>query len=322
MIGSARIRYLETFLEYLAIERGASKNTLEAYTRDIQAFADWLKSIPLEDVLPDTIRDYLKTLQLHHLQPRSIARKISSLRQFYQFLKDEDLMAMNPMLDIELPKLGRSLPKILSEQDIVALVEAAYAKPGPEGIRLVCLLELLYATGLRVSELISLRLNNVMACLNLKQSPAPLIITGKGNKERLVLISEAGLTALHAYLKVRPFFIKGASAASSQVPASQIPASQVPWLFPSTSQEGYLTRQRFGQLLKELATAAGLSYHQVSPHVIRHAFASHLLSRGADLISLQKLLGHADIATTEIYTHVMAERLEEVVLKYHPLSKK
>jgi integrase/recombinase XerD len=303
----AKIFHLEAFLEYLAIERGAAKNTLEAYRRDIGAFSGWLQSTPLQTATPSTIRDYLKTLQAQHLQPRSIARKISSLRQFYQFLKEEEIMATNPMLDIELPKLGRSLPKILSEADMIALVEAAYAKPGPEGIRLVCLLELLYATGLRVSELLSLRLHDVMACLKLQQSPAPLIITGKGNKERLVLISETGLSALRHYIQVRPTFSKGVT---------------VPWLFPSTSQEGYLTRQRFGQLLKELAMAAGLPYHRVSPHVIRHAFASHLLGRGADLISLQKLLGHADIATTEIYTHVMADRLEEAVFKYHPLSKK
>lgn len=300
------IPYLDLFLEYLIVERGVSKNTVTAYSQDIKDFALWLNKAPHDAALTD-IQSYMQVLHHQSLQTRSIARKLSSLRQFYLFLKGDELIQSNPMLEIELPKIGRSLPKILTEDDIMALVHAAYTKPGPEGLRLVCLLELLYATGLRVSELVSLRFNDIQATLNLTQNPAPLVINGKGNKERLVLISNAGLDALKNYCAVRPFFIKR--------------PQQNQWLFPSSSREGYLTRQRFGQLLKDLAITAGIDHHKVSPHIIRHAFASHMLNRGADLLSLQKLLGHADIATTEIYTHVMGEQLEEALLAYHPLSK-
>lgn len=298
----------------MRVERGASNNTCEAYKTDIQAFGHFLQSkgIPLSKAGPEDIRTYVKSLHDRHLEARTIARHLSALRQFFSFLKEQNIVSHNSAQDLELPKIGRPLPKLLTEREVGDLLEAARSLKATlqegqeEARRLLCLLELLYATGLRVSELISLPFINVAAALRTGQVPAPLIVKGKGSKERLVLISEVALKALQEYLSVRAFFDSQGNS---------------PWLFPSSSAQGYLTRQRFGQLLKGLAVAAGIDPKRLSPHVIRHAFASHMLDRGADLLSLQKLLGHSDIATTEIYTHLMNNRLEKTVFAHHPLSK-
>ncbi len=298
---------LNIFLEVLSAERGLSQNTLRAYQRDLLDFLAFLKQDTFRSVTPSHIRSYLEHLHGRALEPGTIARRLSALRHFYQFLYEQKAITENPTCDIEMPKVGKSLPKILSEKEIIALVDAAYNKEGPEGIRLLCLLELLYATGLRVSELVSLPCSDIISALRRDQIPMPLVVRGKGNKERLVLLSSPAVKALKAYLEVRHLF---------DIEKKNLGK----WLFPSTGKQGYLTRQRFGQLLKELALEAGIPLDKVSPHIIRHAFAGHMLNNGADLLSLQKLLGHSDIATTEIYTHVMGERLEKTLTNHHPLS--
>tara|TARA_R110002095_G_scaffold114088_4_gene99649 strand:+ start:1634 stop:2548 length:915 start_codon:yes stop_codon:yes gene_type:complete len=298
---------LNIFLEGLAAERGLSQNTLQAYQRDLLDFSALLKGTDFLSVTPQDIRSYLQHLHSRALDPKTIARRLSALRHFYLFLYEQKEIDENPICDIEMPKIGKSLPKVLTKEEIVALVEAAYHKEGPEGIRLLCLLELLYATGLRVSELVALPCSDIMAALRLDQIPMPLVVRGKGNKERLVLLSTPSVKALKAYLEIRHVFDPQKNQLGK-------------WLFPSTAKQGYLTRQRFGQLLKELALEAGIPLEKVSPHIIRHAFASHMLNNGADLLSLQKLLGHSDIATTEIYTHLRSDHLEETVLNHHPLS--
>ncbi|HBN21851.1 MAG TPA: recombinase XerD [Holosporales bacterium] len=298
---------LNIFLEGLSAERGLSQNTLQAYQRDLLDFLDFLKKDTFFPVTPSHIRSYLQHLNERALEPRTIARRLSALRHLYQFLYEQKEIPEDPTCDIEMPKIGKALPKVLSEEEVVALVGAAYDKDGPEGIRLLCLLELLYATGLRVSELVALPCSDIISALRQDQIPMPLVVRGKGNKERLVLLSAPAVKALKAYLEIRHLFDTERKALGK-------------WLFPSSAKQGYLTRQRFGQLLKELALEANIPLDKVSPHIIRHAFASHMLNNGADLLSLQKLLGHSDIATTEIYTHVMGDRLEKTLVKHHPLS--
>jgi integrase/recombinase XerD len=224
------------------------------------------------------------------------------MRQFYKFLVLEGVREDDPTVELDTPRLGRPLPKILSETEIRSLVEAAHSWPGDEGIRLHCILELLYATGLSISELVTLPLVAVA------RDPRFLLIAGKGGKERVVPLSEPGRLALARYLECRERFLPEGRPSR--------------WLFPSRGRVAHLTRQRVGQLLKELAVKAGLDPEKLSPHVLRHAFASHLLDHGADLRSVQQMLGHADIATTQIYTHVQTDRLRKLVESAHPLARR
>ena len=236
-----------------------------------------------------------------HPLTRSTARRLSALRQFFKFLVAENIRADDPSAAIDGPKLGRPLPKLLDEEETARLIEVCTAMDGPSGARLRALVELSYASGLRVSELVGMPLAAV-----LRDQPV-LIVRGKGSKERMVPLNAPARAALNAYLEHRKAFLpKGAKTS--------------PHLFPSRGVEGHLTRQRFGQLLKDLAIKANLDPARISPHVLRHAFATHLLDHGADLRSLQKMLGHADIATTQIYTHVAGKRLAELVESHHPLA--
>ncbi len=286
----------------LAVERGASVNTLHAYRRDLTQLSGFLvkRGKRLDDADADDLRAYLGALAHAGMAPRTSARRLSALRQFYRFLLAEGVRQDDPSMVIDPPRQGRLLPKLLSESEVEALIAAARRRAGPEGVRLVALIELLYATGLRVTELVGLPLSAVA-----RDEPA-LIVRGKGGKERLVPLSGVARAALAVYRKVRPQFIRDEKAS--------------PWLFPSRAANGHLTRHRFAQLLKELARDAGVEPAKVSPHVLRHAFASHLLDHGADLRSLQKMLGHADISTTQIYTHVLKERLAHLVSEHHPLA--
>ena len=295
---------LETFLEMIFVERGASKNTLEAYQRDLLKFHTFLHSAgtTLEAAHGDHIRGYLLTLYDEDLSARSAARHLSSIRQFYRFLLLEEKRTDDPSSKVSMPKQEKKLPSVLSEADVEKLLDASQKDTTPEGIRMYTLLEILYATGLRVSELVGL------THAAFQQGHDVLIVRGKGNKERMVPLSVPAIEALETYLPLRGFFLGHKKDAS-------------PWLFPSRSKEGHLTRQRFGQLLKELALKAGIDPARISPHTLRHAFATHLLANGADLVSVQKLLGHTDISTTQIYTHVLQERLHEVMHKSHPLGK-
>ncbi|MEI8321095.1 MAG: site-specific tyrosine recombinase XerD [Alphaproteobacteria bacterium] len=296
------ISHMESFLEMLSVERGASPNTLESYGRDLKDCSAFLKAknLSLETIQTQDLRDYLSHLYDNSLKASSVARRLSSLRQFFRFLISEQIRTDDPTSTLDLPKLGRPLPKILSEQDVSNLLRTAYKDDSPEGLRLAAFLEILYATGLRVSELISLKHDSI------SQDGEVLIVMGKGSKERMVPLNKYAITALNTYLKVRGVFLKTGTYSK--------------WLFPSYGTSGHLSRQRLGQLLKELASTAGLDPTKISPHVVRHAFATHLLNHGADLVSVQNMLGHTDISTTQIYTHVMKEKLEELVLNHHPLA--
>ena len=295
---------ITSFFEMMLAERNVSKNTLASYQSDLKDFCQFLGHGTLTIVQTADIQRYMVNLQEMNCRPTTTARRMSALRQFYAFVHREGLIADNPAAIIEVPRKPRPLPKVMSEEDIEALINATADLDSAESIRLTCLLELLYATGMRVSELVTLPLSAVQRLLG-SDNPL-LIVRGKAHKERLAPLSEPALVALEEYLKVRPEF--------------ESKRHKNKWLFPSRSRMGHLTRQRFGQLLKQLALTAGLNPAKVSPHVVRHAFATHLLHHGADLASVQKLLGHADIATTEIYTHVMTERLTDLVINHHPLS--
>ncbi len=296
--------YLDRFLEMMAAEKGTARSTLSAYETDLRDFFRFLKNKDLQSVVSQDIQDYVVTQK--HLAAASVARRLSCLRQFYKFLMSEGEITENPISLIEAPRYRRKLPSVLSEKDVERLLEGTKVWGGAEGIRLSALLEILYASGFRVSELVSLP--HATAIEVLKNDKPFLIIRGKGNKDRMVPLTPAALDALRKYLKVRSDFLtKGKDS---------------PWLFPSSGGQGYLTRQRFGQLLKELALKVGLNPNHLSPHTVRHAFATHLLRHGADLIVVQKLLGHSDISTTQIYTHVAQDELTELVEAFHPLAKR
>ena len=293
----------------LRAERNAADNTVAAYRRDLEDLQKFLAtgSRAPAAATEDDLKRYFGKLARAGMTPRTVARRLSALRQFYKFAIAEGWRQDDPTAALDPPRLGRPLPKVLSEAEVQKLLEVAAAMDGPEGKRLTLMLELVYGTGLRVSELVGLPLAAAM------RDTRFIIVRGKGNKERMIPLGEPASDALRNYLEVRPHFLrkdkKGAPVAST-------------WLFPSIGADGHLTRRRFGQLLKLLAPAAGIARERLSPHVLRHAFASHLLDHGADLRSVQKMLGHADIATTEIYTHVAGARLRALVRDKHPLAQR
>lgn len=285
----------------LIAERNVSANTVDAYRVDLKNVEEFIAgAYDLADATAEQLRGYLA--KQGKLKPTTQARRLSALRQFFRFLVIEGIRADDPTAALDAPKRGRPLPKILSEAEVAAMIDGVARQDQAAALRLNALMELLYATGLRVSELVGLPLAAAM-----RDQPY-LVVRGKGSKERLVPLNPAAKAAVAAYLQVRPKFLPRALKASQ-------------WLFPSSSGAGHLTRQRFGQLLKEAAIAAGIPPERVSPHVLRHAFATHLLDNGADLRALQKMLGHADIATTQIYTHVATGRLTELVQRAHPLAQ-
>jgi integrase/recombinase XerD len=305
------VHLIESFLEMLSAERGAARNTLEAYRRDLLDYAGHLMACgkALDTAVTRDIEAYLERLHDAGFAASTSARRVSSLKQFYKFLYSEGVRGDNPMGVIDGPRLPRPLPKVLSEAEVTRLLEASAQRAGSgdgagslKALRLNCLLELIYATGLRVSELVSLKRNAVLS------DDRFLTVRGKGGRERMVPLSRAARTATVAYLTAH----KDASR------ARRGPVSD--WLFPSSGRSGHLTRQRFGQELKDLAVVAGVPHDRISPHVLRHAFASHLLAHGADLRAVQQMLGHADISTTQIYTHILDERLKRLVNDHHPLS--
>jgi integrase/recombinase XerD len=294
---------IEAFLEMLVAERGAARNTIDSYKRDLADVESFLarRDRGIEAATTDELREYLAALNANGATPSTAARRLSALRQFFRFLYAEGVRGDDPTTTIESPRRGRPLPKLLSEAEVSQLLARARGKRGPEGVRLTALLETLYATGMRVSELVSLPLSAVA------RDPRYILVRGKGGKERLVPLSEPAREALNGYKGVRGQFCRN--------------GVESPYLFPSRGGSGYLTRHRFAQLLKQLSSEAGIAPSKVSPHVLRHAFATHLLNRGADLRSVQQMLGHADIATTQIYTHVLDERLKSLVETHHPLAR-
>ncbi len=301
-------RHIETFLEMLTVERGASANTIDAYRRDLRLFAEFAgcAGVAVEAADRDLLRAFFAAEAAAGRSPRTSARRLSALRQFYRFLYGEDVRLDDPSAGIDPPRRGRPLPKYLSEAEVERLFEVAAAMKGAEGLRFTALLEILYAAGLRVSELVGLPLSSITA------DSTALRVRGKGGRERLVPLTQPAQAAIAAYLPVRETFV------SPSVKRRREGAS--PWLFPSRAGNGHLTRVRFGQLLKQAAIAAGLDPDRVSPHVLRHSFASHLVAHGADLRSVQQMLGHADIATTQIYTHILDDQLTRLVEAAHPLA--
>lgn len=291
----------EAFLKMMAAERGAAPLTLEAYRRDLADFSGFLQGRRAQEAGEAELRAYLARLDGAGLSPRTIQRRLSALRQLFKFLVGEGVRADDPTALLEGPRRGRALPKLLSEDEIGALIATARQDNSAEGIRLTAILELLYASGLRISELVALPLAAV------GRGERVVIVTGKGGKERLVPMGEAARRALDAWLAERSRSLSGRASR---------------WLFPSRAASGHLTRNRCGQLLKGLAIAAGIDPATVSPHVLRHAFATHLIAHGADLRSVQQMLGHADIATTQIYTHVDVARLARLVETHHPLARR
>lgn len=298
------------FLEAQAAEFGASQNTLLAYGRDLKNVSEFLesKSISFEQADRGIVEDYLLHCDAQGLAKSTRARRLSAIKQLYAFAFQEGWIASNPAIDIQGPGKDKKLPKTLSIEEVERLLSAA-AQTGRTHIersRNVCLMELLYATGMRVSELVSLPLTSA------KGNPDMLLVLGKGGKERLVPLSVAAKTALKTWMDIRD--AQDESNRSNGKPVSR-------FLFPSRGKEGHLTRHSFYLKIKDIAVKANVSPSKVTPHVLRHAFATHLLQNGADLRVIQTLLGHADVSTTEIYTHVLEERLKSLVLEKHPLAK-
>ena len=289
---------IDSFLEMQVAERGASVNTIAAYQRDLKGLEEFLKTQGTDLIQADNqnLKDYLTFLTTHHYSEKTQSRHLSCIREFYKFLYSENTLKQNPTDYLEGPKIKKSLPKYLSEDDVFSLIQNAIKI----NLRLQTLLEVLYASGMRVSELVGLPVDAVI------REKKHIFVTGKGNKERLVPLNDKACEALERWLIERERTHKR--------------ADKNKWLFPAKSKSGHLTRGVFFKELKKLALSIGLDPSKVSPHVFRHSFASHLIAHDADLRSVQKLLGHADIATTEIYTHILPDRLKKVIEKSHPLA--
>jgi integrase/recombinase XerD len=308
-------KLINLFLDMLAAEQGAGTNTLDAYRRDLTDLSEYLTRSGQTFVAVDTdgLRGYLADLDRRGFKSSSVARRLSAVRHLFRFLLNERVRGEDPAAILSGPKRGRGLPKVLSIADVdrmltraKELTQAATGLKQLRAMRLYCLLEVLYATGLRVSELVALPRTAA------RNDAAMIVVRGKGNKERLVPLNDASRQAMSDYL----------AAMEAQKSEKAKGATVSKWLFPSFGESGHLTRQHFARDLKELAAASGLSPRLVSPHVLRHAFASHLLHNGADLRIVQTLLGHTDISTTQIYTHVVEERLKSLVRDLHPLAEK
>ncbi len=304
-------RWISTFLDAQAAELDAARNTLLAYGRDLKDYAGYLarRGIAISAAGKADIEGWLIDCEAQGLAAATRARRLSAVRQLYRFAFEEGWRGDNPALRIAGPTKAKPLPKTLSEAEVSRLLEAArsYGRRPADRLRNTCLMEILYATGMRVSELVELPASAA------RGDPRMLLVRGKGGKERLVPLSEPARRALAAWLATRD---------KAEDAARQSGAKPSPFLFPSSGRSGHLTRHRFHGLIKEIAVAAGVSPASVTPHRLRHAFATHLLAHGADLRTIQTLLGHADVSTTEIYTHVLDERLKQLVLEHHPLAGK
>lgn len=302
-------RWISTFLEAQAAELGAATNTLLAYGRDLKDFADWLQGrSDFEGATRDDVEAYLIHCDAQGLAKSTRARRLSAIRQLYRFAFEEGWRSDNPAIEINGPGRDQRLPKILSVEEVDRLLQAArqMGRSREDRVRNTCLMELLYATGMRVSELVSLPVSAA------RGDPRMLLIMGKGGKERMVPLSPPARAAMTLWLALRD-----ATQEAARIKGK--PGSK--YLFPSTGRLGHLTRHRFYLLIKDMAVHAGISPAKVTPHTLRHAFATHLLANGADLRAIQTLLGHADVATTEIYTHVLDERLTALVMDHHPLAR-
>lgn len=312
--------YIKNFLQKLRAEDGLAVNTLLSYGKDLELFLQFLakKNVSLLRADLGLLKDYLYKLHQEKLKSSSISRKISCLKNFYKFLEIENLIKESPASQLKSPKRESKLPKFLSEEEMLKILNCANNDESEFGVKLACMLEILYASGLRVSELVSLPI----AAIQYEETGLRnyLIVMGKGSKERIAPLNKAAISRLLRYLKLR----------------RELGFEKSKWLFVGNFrfskskekinhsdkiQDAHLTRQRFHQMLKELAIRAGVDSKKVHPHAVRHSFATHLLNSGVDLRILQELLGHADIATTEIYTHILDSKLKDLVFKHHPLNK-
>lgn len=296
------------FLESISIEKASSKNTVDSYRNDLHKFKEFLdaEKVDIKETTTDDIRKFIASMTRSSLEGSTISRKISAIRQFFSFLYSEQIIKYNPALSVDLPKKRQNLPSVLSEEEVLKLLNTAYLDKTTHGIRNVAMLELLYASGMRISELISLKLSHLQ--INNNYIKPYILITGKGDKERIIAINRKSISALREYLEVRESFTV---------------KKKEPWLFPSKqSDQGHITRQYFAKLLKKIAIDAEINPKDVSPHKLRHSFATHLLNHGADLRVIQELLGHKNVSTTQIYTHVANEKLKSTVEQFHPLSGK
>ena len=296
---------IELFIEMIKAERNSAKNTVSAYKKDLLTFLETV-NIDIEDIQQEQIAKYIKEKE-KYFEPRTLNRFISCLRQFFAFLKQENIISINPTLHLKQKKISPAMPKVLSIEDIKKLFQAAEKDTSVDGIRCKTMLDILYATGMRVSELVSLPMKALVFEPSSKKLQNYILIKGKGDKERIVPLHQKALDSIVKYLTLQDFFNKNNK-------------QKKVYLFPSHSKEGHITRQGFAKLLKKIAQKAGIQAEKVSPHVIRHSFATHLLQNGVDLFSIQTLLGHADVSTTQIYTHVQPEHIRELVEHHHPLN--
>lgn len=294
---------IDSFLEMMAAEKGAAQNTIAAYGRDLNQFFETVSVRSVKDITKHDVTRFIQELGKRRLAPKTMARKLSALREYFKFLYSEKEVRENPTANIDTPKQEKPLPKYLTEDEIKRLIEAAKESKDIRHKRMAVMLELMYACGLRVSELVSSPEN----CINYDKRQ--ILVRGKGSKERIVPVAPNALNSVSEYMNYRECFLKAGRRSI--------------WLFPShASASGHITRDAFYKNIKDTAVLAGIMPSKVSPHVLRHSFATHLLNHDVDLRSLQKMLGHEDISTTEIYTHILSDKLIEVVQKKHPLSKK
>jgi integrase/recombinase XerD len=302
--------YIEQFLETALAERGIAKNSLISYKRDLLDYKEFLHKNKISELSAssDNINQYITILAKNDIAARSINRKISTIKSYYNFLISENHTEYNPVLVVDLPKYNNKLPNILSIADIHLLLAFCHNDNSPEGIRISAMIHLLYASGLRVSELVSLKLTDITSGHNGLEVRTSFTVKGKGGKERIVVINNKAKEAIAKYLSIRDFFCKDKATTAKN------------YLFGSNSSEGHMTRQNFAILLKQAALGSGLDPESVSPHVLRHSFASHLLENGADLRVIQEFLGHSDISTTQIYTHVQTNQLKKTLQDFHPLE--
>ncbi len=294
---------LEEFHEFLFAQKNLSENTCKSYIGDLKIFFQFLNMKNISDINGSDLKKYVDYLS-SKFSVTTHSRKLSSLKQFFYFLMIDQKIKINPTLNIDFPKLERSLPKVLNEKEIKLLIDSTYNDVSDSGVRFTAMLEIMYATGIRVTELVSLKMNYF------KDDFSSIFILGKGKKERFVPLTQTAKNAVLKYLKVRKKFLK-----------KRISSEKNLFLFPSNSCSEHITRNRFFQLLKEHANKINFSFKNLSPHVIRHSFASHLLGRGVDLRTIQTSLGHSDIGTTQIYTHVQTSKFKKILEKKHPLKK-
>lgn len=305
-------KYLEAFVEMLLSERSASSNTVISYTNDISDLINFFhkKNCNISKITLSDIEDYFATFYQKQFNATTISRKISSIKQFFQFLLTEDIRKDNPTTMLEMPKLMASVPKAVGEDIIMKMLQSLYKDKTYEGVRNSAMLEILYSTGMRVSELISIKITDLQRNPKTKKLSNVMIILGKGNKERVVILNQNTIDKLEEYIQIRNQFIKKTK-------------HDVHWLFPSVTKKGqisHITRQRFGQILKEIATLNNIDMNLISPHKIRHSFATHMLQNGANIRVIQELLGHANINSTQIYTKVY-QKQALAALQNHPLAK-